>query len=508
MSTPITSLFIQPGTLNVGIGTSQPRAKLEVAGAIVPSSNEVYDLGSASLRWRDLYLSGNSINLGGTTITRDSTTGGIKFIDPATNQPLDSTVRNLTASNLTVLGDYVTLNTITSNTEQMVITNAGTGPALKVTQTGTNSIAEFYDDGNALALKVADGGNVGIGTALPLQKLHIFGNILASGTVAGMSFIGNATTATTLSTARNINGIAFNGSADISVNTLNALTRGTYIIGGNTTFDGSTASTWSVDATSANTASKIVARDSSGNFNANIMSATRCDVNTVQTLYIRSINTSEPLGFYSVISGTSWPTASLQLRELNLEGAGSGAVASAPSIAFHWSGRIASQIRIEPNGRIAIVDNPGTAYEAFVCGALAKSSGTFDIKHPTLPNKRLLHSFIEGPRCDLVYRGTKDLHNGKAEVNVDIECTQNLESSMTPGTFDMLCANPVVFLQNNISFDRVRGTIEGNILTITCENLMSCDSINWLVIAERKDDYIKSWDKTTVEGYLITEHEA
>ena len=195
MSAPITSLFIQPGTLNVGIGTSQPRAKLEVAGTIVPSSNEVYDLGSASLRWRDLYLSGNSINLGGTTITRDSTSGGIKFIDPATNQPLDSTVRNLTASNLTVLGDYVTLNTITSNTEQMVIENAGTGPALKVTQTGAHPIADFYDDNNVLAMRIADGGNVGIGTANPKAELHVHGTgaiIIPSGTTAQQPIVSSA----------------------------------------------------------------------------------------------------------------------------------------------------------------------------------------------------------------------------------------------------------------------------------------------------------------------------
>jgi len=167
-------IFIHPESGNVGIGTSQPRAQLEVFGSIVPSSNLEYDLGSSSLRWRELYLSGNSINLGGTTISRDATTGGIKFVDPNTNQPLDSTVRNLTASNLTVLGDYVTLNTITSNTEQMVITNAGTGPALKVTQTGANTIAEFFDDGNVLALKIADGGNVGIGTGIPIGKLHVY----------------------------------------------------------------------------------------------------------------------------------------------------------------------------------------------------------------------------------------------------------------------------------------------------------------------------------------------
>jgi len=65
----------------------------------------------------------------------------------------------------------------------MVIQNAGTGPALKVTQTGANSIAEFYDDGNALALKIADGGNVGIGTANPRVKLDVQGTILANGNV-------------------------------------------------------------------------------------------------------------------------------------------------------------------------------------------------------------------------------------------------------------------------------------------------------------------------------------
>jgi len=177
MSTKNIGIFIHPESGNVGIGTSQARAPLEVFGSIVPSSNMGFDLGSPTLRWRDLFLSGNSINLGGTTISRDATTGGIKFLDPNTNQPLDSTVRNLTASNLTVLGDYVTLNTITSNTEQMVITNAGTGPALKVTQTGANTIAEFFDDGNVMALKIADGGNVGIGTTNPQAKLHVNGTI-------------------------------------------------------------------------------------------------------------------------------------------------------------------------------------------------------------------------------------------------------------------------------------------------------------------------------------------
>jgi hypothetical protein len=85
----------------------------------------------------------------------------------------------ITASNLVILGDYVTLDTITSNTEQMVITNDGTGPALIVTQTGPQPIADFYDDGGELAMRIADGGNVGIGTKFPLQKLHVNGAVQA-----------------------------------------------------------------------------------------------------------------------------------------------------------------------------------------------------------------------------------------------------------------------------------------------------------------------------------------
>lgn len=51
----------------------------------------------------------------------------------------------------------------------------------------------------------------------------------------------------------------------------NALTAGTYLTG--TSFDGSAARTWTVDATAANTASKVVARDASGDFAAGTITA-------------------------------------------------------------------------------------------------------------------------------------------------------------------------------------------------------------------------------------------
>lgn len=87
-----------------------------------------------------------------------------------------------------------------------------------------------------------------------------------SGPLTG-NVTGNAATATALQTARAINGVNFDGSAAISVNLNNALTAGTYLTSGGT-FDGAAARTFAVDATSANTASKVVARDGSGNFSA------------------------------------------------------------------------------------------------------------------------------------------------------------------------------------------------------------------------------------------------
>jgi hypothetical protein len=110
----------------------------------------------------------------------------------------------------------------------------------------------------------------------------------AAGTITA-ALTGNASTATVLQTARTINGVSFNGSANITVtaNTPNTLTRGTYLTGSN--FNGSAATTWAVDATSENTASKVVARDASGNFAAGTITSTGLTVDT-DTLHVDSTN--------------------------------------------------------------------------------------------------------------------------------------------------------------------------------------------------------------------------
>ena len=75
-------------------------------------------------------------------------------------------------------------------------------------------------------------------------------------------------------TAIAISGAAVSGNISGSAGSVaNALTAGTFLTSGGT-FDGSAARTFAVDATSANTASKVVARDASGNFSAGTITAT------------------------------------------------------------------------------------------------------------------------------------------------------------------------------------------------------------------------------------------
>ena len=46
---------------------------IEITGDIVPSANNTSDLGTDGLRFRDLYLSGSTLNLGGATLSSDGT---------------------------------------------------------------------------------------------------------------------------------------------------------------------------------------------------------------------------------------------------------------------------------------------------------------------------------------------------------------------------------------------------------------------------------------------------
>ena len=75
-------------------------------------------------------------------------------------------------------------------------------------------------------------------------------------------------------------------------------------------------------------------------------------------------------------TSTSYNDASIELRESNYTANGT---ATPPFIGFHWGGVVASSIAIESNGRIAIRNNPGNAYEKFIASVIYASS---DVQSP------------------------------------------------------------------------------------------------------------------------------
>jgi hypothetical protein len=80
-----------------------------------------------------------------------------------------------------------------------------------------------------------------------------------------------------------------------------------------------------------------------------------------------------------------------------------------------------------------------------IVGALSKGSGSFKIDHPLEAKKdthHLVHSFIEGPQADLIYRGVVDLVDGTATINIDTI------SGMTEGTYVLLNTNTSCFTSN------------------------------------------------------------
>ena len=139
-----------------------------------------------------------------------------------------------------------------------------------------------------------------------------------------------------------------------------------------------------------------------------------------------------------------------------------------------------------------------------VGGELTAGTKTFRIPHP-LPSMNtthtLSHACIEGPRADLVYRDSVVLSGGSASVDLDES------AGMTDGTWEALCRDPQVFLQNDTGWSALKGSVSGSTLIISCEDTDSTDTVSWMVVAERDDPTYLASKTTDDDGLLIIEAE-
>jgi hypothetical protein len=199
--------------------------------------------------------------------------------------------------------------------------------------------------------------------------------------------------------------------------------------------------------------------------------------------------------------GETSPTSKLHLADNYDIGFGSGSGTAADFRMSYVSASNALGIKCGTGGD-AVDVLFSTTGGLTIAGALSKGSGSFRIDHP-LESKtdthHLVHSFVEAPQADNIYRGKVDLVDGSATVNIDTI------AGMTEGTFVALNTDVQCFTSNETDWDSVKGSISGNTLTISCQNTSSTATVSWLVIGERQDQHMLDTDWTDENGKVIVE---
>ena len=197
--------------------------------SIWPATGNTYSLGTTDLRYNNVYTK----NLNAIAITAGVWNGSV----------IDGTYGGTGVNNgtrtITIGGNVSTANTFTTS-GNFALTLTATA-ATNVTLPTSGTLISSADTGTVTSTMIADGtivnGDINASAAIAVSKL-------AASTISGVTLGNN----------------------------LNTLTLGSYLTG--TSYNGSAAITAAVDATSAATASKVVARDTSGNFSANTITAT------------------------------------------------------------------------------------------------------------------------------------------------------------------------------------------------------------------------------------------
>ena len=249
--------FVTAGSTNIG----SAYILSQTAAIIVGTTALPFTLFSDQLD----YVGGTNINVTGLTIsltgTVAATNGGTGTATVATGNLLYGSGTN-TWSKLTLGSAY----------KALVVNGAGTNVEW-------NAIALNQSGAVSGALPATNGG-----TGLSAYTLGDTIYSSAANTIAALA--GNTTTTKKFLTQTGTGAASAAPAwgtvdgADVSGNisgqagsVANALTAGTYLTSGGT-YNGSAARTFAVDATDANTASKVVARDAAGNFSAGTITAT------------------------------------------------------------------------------------------------------------------------------------------------------------------------------------------------------------------------------------------
>ena len=217
----------QPNITSVGTLTA-----LNVAGNIRPGANNQYDLGTSANRWKDLYLSGNTIYLGNASIEANATAiiftnpGGSNFVLGGNDLIVvgnitaggNLSIANISAGNL-VSANFLTGTLTTAN--QPNITNVGTLSNLTVSGNinAANVIAVTRVSATQLSGLVVTASQPNITSVGTLNGLTVSGNISGANWIISSYLSGNGAPITYITGANVVGAVA---NATYSLNAGNA----------------------------------------------------------------------------------------------------------------------------------------------------------------------------------------------------------------------------------------------------------------------------------------------
>jgi hypothetical protein len=190
-----------------------------------------------------------------------------------------------------------------------------TAEGFATTKAESSTILDSTNQRRPVILFKVNGTVVAISSSIdftinPSEAIPGFSNLSSGTTISAFSkFQGNlegtANRAQQLQTTRLINGVGFDGSADINITapTTNELIPGNYISGER--FNGSSPITWSVDATSSNQGNKLVVRNPNGDFSARNITANL--IGNVQG----NVTTTEGISYFNICYANKFEGATL-----------------------------------------------------------------------------------------------------------------------------------------------------------------------------------------------------
>jgi hypothetical protein len=221
-----------------------------VTGDLIPATNEGGNLGNSTNRWKDLWISGNSIQLGQQTISSNTTTVSVTSDLAANNITITNNVNtaNVIAS-AKIVGANVTANNLTST--RVVFSNADhllTDDSALTFTTGTGELSATLLKGTLTTAAQPNVTSVGTLTALEVSGASNIANIKVNGDanitgnlhVGGVTIVDGNITGANLSTSGGISATGDLTAANANISgTLHA---GDTVVNGNLTVTGTTTS--------------------------------------------------------------------------------------------------------------------------------------------------------------------------------------------------------------------------------------------------------------------------